>query len=623
MRFCFYTLFFTVSIMSNAQQFIAVEKPQINSGNFVITDTVFISPKGNDANNGSEVSPVRTFNRAVSLLPYGTAGVNGGNAYGLIVVDSGDYIISTGWSVSPSVFQKGNTFKNVSIEGKGRVTIGGTPSKPCQGHGLVVTGSHLFIKNLNIKHCTGTGVLVIAPDGVTNRISDIGISQINTDSVGGFGMLIKKVDRLSVVDCSVLRSSQVYAGIEASPCQWPSGLKFFGCSNITTQQCTVAYTRGEGLNFHNSLNGYAWANNLHDNTTNIYDDNSKNLELCRNYIYNTSLGESLYWRGCPADTVAKRTPQGILIANEGACTEDNSSGVTFENCRTRCAIPLHTIPNADSVFIYNNVFQNSGSVINLWEGSTQIFGTNCISNVYFFNNTCIGVMGNIGNGDAVIKAFFPTYNPLVNSYSSLSNIHIYNNIFTADLGKYPLYKSFISTFNTLHPTKNAIKLQNNLWSFTAAPRGSNDSTHANLPGSLPLFTGNYNPVIPCINNPEFYMPSVKAGPGVPADFEDTMRAGNDNVGAFAYRQNCITTGAVLRAKNEFVIYPNPAVSYFYLSGIVNPVQVLLTDMAGRSITVHNQTQGKYLLPEGLEAGMYVVCVKTTRGNYNVRLLVER
>jgi hypothetical protein len=73
------------------------------------------------------ILPVKSFDVALQKLPYGTAGVNGGNAYGLIMLKPGYYETATGFQQYINRWTNGNGgFRNVSVEGMGDVTIGGT-----------------------------------------------------------------------------------------------------------------------------------------------------------------------------------------------------------------------------------------------------------------------------------------------------------------------------------------------------------------------------------------------------------------------------------------------------------------------------------------------------------------
>ncbi|MDV7392599.1 hypothetical protein RZS08_14630, partial [Arthrospira platensis SPKY1] len=152
--------------------------------------------------------------------------------------------------------------------------------------------------------------------------------------------------------------------------------------------------------------GEAFDNVIHDNGTNIYNDNSKNLIIRNNFIYNTP-GAEAFWRTCPADTHPILPPAGMLIANEGACPEGQAP--VFQDCATNCFVTGDLFPNVDSVFIFNNIFQNVGSVILFWEGVTSILGINCIRNVFVYHNTCLSALGDEGaaNSRGLIDFYFP------------------------------------------------------------------------------------------------------------------------------------------------------------------------------------------------------------------------
>lgn len=74
-----------------------IPSPILNVGNYLIADTVYMDPQGSDSNLGTFSSPLQTFTAAVQMLPWGTAGINGGHAYGLIMLNPGFYQTTSGF----------------------------------------------------------------------------------------------------------------------------------------------------------------------------------------------------------------------------------------------------------------------------------------------------------------------------------------------------------------------------------------------------------------------------------------------------------------------------------------------------------------------------------------------
>lgn len=599
-----------------------IRKPQINEGFCVITDTVYMSPNGNDAGNGSITSPVLSFQKALSLLPFGTVGVNNGQAYGLIRMLPGRYLTKNGFAQNESQWKNGNTYKNVSIEGIGTVTLGGVSGDLCTNHTLILMGNHVFVKNIKIRQSLGMGLLM---RGEPERMMhDLLIENVDTDSLGNFGILIVNNQGVEIRNCTVLRSGQLGNEALTTPCSWPSGLKVMGCKNVQVHHCEVGFSRGEGLNFQNCLNGDAYRNQLHDNTSNFYNDNSKNLIIRQNHFYNSPEGQRDFWRGCPSDTGTKRTPNGILMANEGSCTNGTVGGVVFENCQTKCLLPQDYIHNIDSIFIFNNLFQRVGEVLNIWEGSTQILGINCIRNVFFYNNTAIGTMGNPDSRQAMLYEFMPSYNPLTTTYSRIENLQIYNNIFSIDKKAFKNFRGHLGIYHMLHPTKNAVMLGGNLWSFDAENKGNTDSIVMAMPGDLPYpSTSDYFDFIPCDDHPYFRKKNVAFAMIPDRDFLDSLRKPSGNVGAFEDLGACTSISTREHGSPTVPwIYPNPANDRIYISGTEG--SVVLYDLRGRNLgTLKESAEGVYWLSQYLHDGMYLVSFQYRGKQVIQRLVVNR
>jgi hypothetical protein len=591
-------LFFTASLKA---QF-SIQLPLINDVNHPITDTVYMSPGGNDANPGSMLKPVKTFAKALSLLPFGTVGIRGGHAYGLVMMLPGTYIAPVGFSQYLGDWQKGSTFKNVSVEGIGEVTIRGPKDSAASGHLLFLRGDNIYVKNLKLRKGKLIGLLMAGE--ADRHCHDIRIENVDTDSTGSFGLLIKNGDRIEISGAKVMFAAQYGGENLKSVCNWPSGLKLLGCSHFRVHDSRVGFSRGEGLNYQNSINGEAYNNILHDNSANYYNENSKNIIFRNNYLYNSTAGQSGYWRTCPADTGVKRTPCGILIANEGSC-HNSVVGGTFENCRTKCIISsgneyFYTV---DSIFIFNNVMQNVGAALDLWEGSTQILGINCMKNVFFFNNTSIGYLGNSNSQQPIVNTHFPYYNPLINTYSRVENIKIYNNVFSVDKTMYPNLRAFLSNFGFGHPTPNAIDLSGNLWNFNSSNKTVSDSVNIQLPGSLPpIVNNNFNALVPAKTNLPFKKLAVPFAHVPAVDFYGKTRQINTNVGAFEFDPNLSTKQ--FQQTQKIYAFPNPASHTFSIAGCSQ--KITLSDLSGRILAVLTPYQSVYTLPQNVSGGTYLI-----------------
>lgn len=537
-----------------------IPSPIINVGNYLITDTVYMDPQGSDSNLGTFSSPLQTFDAAVQMLPWGTAGINGGHAYGLIMLKPGFYQTTLGFQQYANNWQNNSVYKDISVEGIGNVIIGGTVTNLSTGHLLQLSGDHIFVKNITLQYSSGIGLLISRENP---RQRNILIDHVTVDHVGSFSMLTKGIDTISIINSKSLYASRIGFENSTSPCQWPSGIKLLDNSTCIVNNCEVAYTRGEGLNFQNSTLCNAYNNHLHDNNLNFYDENSSKIMFHENLIYNTPNIGSQYWRGCLADTTAIWSGDGILIANEGSCS--TGSNPVFENCRTKCSFPTVYYPNVDSIFIYNNILQKVGSGISFWEGVTSIVGINCIKNVFVFNNTFIETMGMPGaSNSGFVKFFFPSYNLIANSfYGRMENIQIFNNIFTFDTLTYASMQPFKKTLHPNHPTPNAISFSNNLWIKTHPSLGLGDEVRSMMPISSYSLLDSVNSITPCFDQ-SYWVKAVPVTMSIlTSDYLGQVRTSpTTNVGAIEYKLNCSSLGL-----NDFattiekpLLFPNPCLS---------------------------------------------------------------
>lgn len=607
-----------------------IAEPVVNTGNYLITDTVYMAPDGNDANPGTFALPVKSFSVALQMLPYGTAGVNGGNAYGLIRMHPGFYETATGFQQYSNNWQNGNTYRNVSIEGMGEVIIGGTANSFATGHLLVLTGNHIFIKNLKLRYSTGIGLLLSRPTAPASRQNHVLIENVQVDSVGNFSMLFKNVDTILVRNSSSFYASRPGNEHLVSPCQWPSGIKFFDCHESTIHNCEIAYTRGEGLNFHNSERADAYNNILHDNGLNFYNDNSAKLMVHHNLIYNTPGIGSQYWRNCPSDTNKVMASRGFLIANEGAC--DQGNGPVFENCSTKCTLPLEYFSNVDSMYVYNNILQHVGSAFGFWQGVTDIVGVNCIRNVFIFNNTVIGALGESGApASAMVNFFFPNYNAVFNSfYGTMQNVNITHNIFTYDTLSYPLMAPVRTTFHAMHPGPLDITLDGNLWNKNHAFVGANGLVRTNLPVSTYMLRDSLYSITPCPENAAFIFNASAAFPFITNDYSYFPRNSPlTNVGAIEQRIICNPEPFALHPNEiqEFRVYPNPCFNCtsLFTTGLnaETPAYYQLHTVDGKIVADGNVWSSGEIPVRQVSPGMYFLVLRTGGNIYSQRVVIAK
>lgn len=606
--------FFCISWIVKAQEIWDFPSSQINQGDYKITDTIYMSPNGNDSQLGSIDQPVATFNKALELLPFGTSGVKGGNAYGLIRLLEGTYELESGFQQPFGQYKKGNTYKHVSIEGVGEVFLKGKGNELIEGHIIRMLGSHVFVRNLHVSHGAIHGVFVNAD----HLIQDVLIDNVVVDSVSSFSMLATNVHNIRVRNSKFLRGSRIKNDslLPGPECQWPSGLKFLECKYIEAYNNEVAYTRGEGLNFHNSQYGIAYGNKLYDNPTNLYCDNSARIIIRNNLIYSTP-GNETYWKTCPADPVDPDGSTGILLANEGSC---GAQSVFYGNCNTNCPFSGKVFPQIDSIFIWNNFLINNGKALSIWQGNTSpLGGTNCVRNVFFEHNTVAGLVGKDKSSPiAPIYSYFASvYNTITGlGYATAENIQVRANLFlmpeeytNVDLVNIKLHNTF--------PVPYDITFEENLTNLDDPRLGDSKSVVENTSFMTTTHEDSLDYYFkPCSDN-ALLIKKVELNDRTPYDYYYDMRTSfSANAGAVNYWEFCSLGYEIHsdKAENPFIVFPNPGtdrINIEYLPHVDMEHLVKIFDVNGRllgSYTFHNAKE--VIDISHLSSGMYFIQIRS-------------
>lgn len=598
-------------------------EPQVGTGNFAFSDTVYIGLNGSDSNDGSINSPVASFQKALSLLPFGNAGINEGNAYGLIRVLPGDYVLTNGWQQNLNQYQNGSTYKNVSLEGVGSVTIGGSDTAFANGHGVRLIGNHIYIRNLRIHNTKIHGISI---GGNAYRNKHVLIDQVEVDSVQSFSMLISTTDTVLIRNSKGLYGSRPGFDTLQSPCQWPSGIKFYDCTWSTIHDSEIGYTRGEGLNFHNSEYGLAYNNVLHDNTANIYCDNSARIVL-RNNINYADPQMANYWRGCPADTGKRYGCTGVLLANEGACSV---GGPTYVNCESFCTFAGTSHKQIDSIFLFNNFFVNVTPALNMWQGNVDnsIDGHNCLRNVFFQNNTIIGATGDSTAGiAAMIYAFFPNaYNPVIDrGYAIGQNIQVKRNIISYDSDKYAQIEPIRIVRDPNFPVPFTMQVSDNRLIETDTELTASDQVEPNLPKSVSFLKEDLvNELTPCAER-SYLLQSAVAPAWLSKDFNDDFRFSPTNVGALEYSSSCPNGNSGLieiQGNNSVRVFPNPNKgSFTVILPSEESVEILVYNLQGQII----YPKTRFSISTTIELsdspnGVYLIEIHSKKGKKTSRII---
>jgi hypothetical protein len=629
-KFCALTvLFLSFLLQLPAQEIWDFPSPAINEDSYTITDTIYMAIDGNDANPGTYNEPVESFAKAISLLPFGEAGVNDGQAYGLIMLHPGIYVVENGFQQNVSQYEKDGTYKNVSVEGIGEVTIQGMKESPevlANGHGVHLRGSHIYIKNLKIKFVKLHGILLGGPD----KMTDVLVENIEVDSAGEFSFLATNVENVIVRDSRFLRGSRIFKDdlVTGPDCSWPSGLKFYGSKYVQSINNEVAYTRGEGLNFHNSEYGLAINNRLHDNPTNIYCDNSARIIIRNNYNYATP-GNSEYWKTCPSDDIDLYGSTGILLANEGAC---NNGGPIYGNCTTTCPFDNLEFKQIDSIFIFNNFFVNTTAAINMWQGVTEPFGgPNCLRNIFFEHNTVIGITDGSSSGQPrAIYAFFPNFHNTIAGfgYATAQNININSNIISLPFEDYQNADLYHVILHNIFPVPFNINFKNNLVNMDDPKLSSSDKIVSSLINKVDVDIDSVLQLLqPCIDQLDLEY-KVEVTPYIAHDFSGNVRNSSmTNAGALEYTEACNTISSTFEEMGEdhvFRIFPNPTKGLVYIE--TTNQKPLRTEI--QLINVHGKVVLRDLKDEQItkkaidlnqfEAGLYFIQFR-----YNSKIQTEK
>lgn len=594
-----------------------IDLPQVDTLEFRITDTVYMSVHGDDSHQGTLQNPVRSFQRALELLPFGGPGGEE-HGFGLVRLLPGVYETTTGFGQTLAQWKQNDRYKNVSIEGIGEVSIQGTRERPASGHLLHLIGNHIYVKNIRLKYGSIHGILLARQTLQDEFIHDVIIENVRVDSVTGFSMLFSGTERVLLERCTSAHAARLGEENLTAPCQWPSGIKFIYSRHATIRHSEVFGTRGEGLNFQNTEYGLAEYNDLHDNPTNLYMDNSARIVVRNNRIYGTP-GQERNWKTCPPDPTDSIPPIGILIANEGACP-DNLTPVK-DRCGTNCIIPfgpvIYRYSDADSIFIYQNIMHQLVTAVAFWEGVTQIVGVNCLDHIYVFHNSIIGSEAprNI-NKRGMFDFFFPAiHNLITNSNFSLArNIRIEANIISypgAGDGRHPPVRI---VRHNLFPVPLDVRFSNNLWPAPHAWTGIGDEVRLDMPQSISL--DSLDSWVPC---PEraFWEKQIVNEKSLDLDFKAKPRGALTNVGAFEFDPQCTMITGSGREKPKaslWVVYPNPASEEIRIqgdiSGTAETITINIMNSMGQIVRNYEQySPGDAILVGDLSAGIYFIQIQ--------------
>ena len=502
------------------------------------TQTIYISPNGNDSSDGSLQTPKRTFNNAIANFAFRDDDKYG-NTYCEIVLLEGTYYLKNTERMTQTVEQwrkstpNGMLKKNVSLRGEGEVIIKGD-SLPPKSILVMLMGSGISVKNLRIEN--GTNSALIIDGSEINHHSDVLIENVFTKNVSAFGILVKGYDRVLVQNSTVLQTCKGNEFEVNNLCQWASGLRTTSCTNVQIIGCTVEENWGEGINLSYTTTAIVKDNKVKDNySANIYLHSASNTIVSHNRV---EIENPIFWRYCYG---AKGTAASIGIANELTC--ENACFFPTVNYNSSCGDKLHCCSytdydnpilkhvgykQIDSIYVFNNIIQGSG--ISIWDAFSGLLNFGYINNVFVENNTLVGIEGTDSVRKGVIE--FNLNTPFVYSNS----IVFRNNIVSYDENRVnsASARMYVPTGNCNGDWKNKLSFTSNLWKKTPSIDGISfqlDKEESLLPISI-SFT-DYTAWTPTLTN----IPLVNSGVPIPYitdDFFHKPRLQNSNVGAIEF-----------------------------------------------------------------------------------------
>ncbi len=582
---------------------------------------IYIDFNGNDSNSGTFDAPKKTFNAAMQALPFGSAGINGGNTYAEIIFKSGDYYPkgNSGFVQNTSDWRKLENgillYRNISMRGIGKVTLHGD-SLTAGSQLLYLSGSGISVKNLNIANSKLHGVAIIGSN--ISHHKNVVIDSVRVDGAIDNGVWITGYDNVIVQHTSITNTClRNYQGIGS--CNWASALRVENSRHATLRNNDVFGNWGEGLNTSYVRNLNVHDNVLHDNySVNLYCHSSSNAIYSHNLIYNI---DSTFWRYCGGS--AGRSGTGISLANELSCTNacffyGNICG-SVQSC---CAeldydhLIFQNVPyyQMDSVFIFNNVVLDAG--IDTWDSFSGFNNYSNISNVFVRHNTIIGM-----SGDAKILKPAVSFN-LQTPFINYKNFNFTNNIVSSDFSNEKIVNLLANTPNGLCNSAWATqtKMGYNLWNKKPKVSGLNLDTESEA-GDLPynISFSNLNPLVPGMNNKSLIY-KVSVPNYIKDDFYHKPRVGKTNAGAIELDD--LSADYDLKVSTPF-IYPNPASNQLFFNESLVNAGISIQDMQGHIVKSISGFNGNFIDISGLGEGLYILNLNIKNNESKIKICIIR
>jgi len=271
----------------------SLSTPTLISEQTVVTNGIYVSPDGSDANPGTLEQPYKTINKAASVATAGdTIYVRGG-----VYVESVS-VNNSGIAADP-IRLMAYPGETPIIDGQNKlganygyllrlygnyIEVSGFEIRNSAGMCVKLNGQHDRVSDLKVHHCHNNGILISGNYGVVENNTVWQASQVNLNGVNGYGSSGISAGRYP--DGAIIRDNFVYDN-------WGEGVSTFEATNTLIE-----------------------GNEIRDNwSANLYISDSTGVVARDNVIYTT-----------PDSPVQSGSRAGILMGDErcSPCSANNT-----------------------------------------------------------------------------------------------------------------------------------------------------------------------------------------------------------------------------------------------------------------------------------------------------------
>jgi hypothetical protein len=391
-----------------------------------ISEGLFVSPEGDNENEGSLERPFQTIQYAIDQAnPGDTIYLREGTYVERVIIDkSGEINNPITLAAYPG--------EQPIIDGQYSLPTGEparcndtvTPPKCFVYSALLdIKGSYIVVRGVEIMHSRGRGVTVSNPDG--ERPHHVTIEQCSVHDTRNAAVIIRYADHITVQDCDIYHAGDFAPNSRpSSELDWPVAVNAIRSTNVLFTRNTIHENWTEGIaTGSDSRNIQIVDNVIYDNyALQIYVHRAQDLIVAQNLVYHTN-NPAFHRGGNPS--------QCIVLNNE----------TQFEGALT-----------LDNVQVVNNLVAGCRKNIAIWgsEGSGLP-----VKNVLIAHNTLVDAVSNTSTEPVGLD---------VAGNANMTNVQIINNIVMQSEG--------VVAYS---PNDSQVVFDNNLWSRT--PSGNAASSN--------------------------------------------------------------------------------------------------------------------------------------------------